>query len=237
MGFPISQRFPILLPNGTLDQLLCLSEKNKPPLEWTDTKKIIIIFGIASAMKYLHSKSIMHGNLKPSNILLDANYYPKIFDFYNSFDEKNSSKFPISSNNQSPIYTAPEFYWENEITKSGDVFSFGMIVYEIISNKKPFLNEQPFMIQQKIASGERPDFNEKINDSFKELIESCWCDNPSERLSFENIVTQLKENDDFCEKSINRDEFNQYVDSFKRKRISPKKFIPDKIQVVTSIPT
>ena len=124
-----------------------------------NTKKLINIFGIASAMEYLHSKSIIHGNLNPSNILLDENYYPKIFDFINSVDEKSSIKFPISINTQSPVYTAPEFYTDHEVTQSGDVFSFGMIVYEILSNKHPFKNEQPLLIQQKIKNGERPEFN------------------------------------------------------------------------------
>lgn len=46
-----------------------------------DTQRLIIIYGIASAMKYLHSKNIVHADLKPANVLLDENFYPKLSDF------------------------------------------------------------------------------------------------------------------------------------------------------------
>lgn len=67
--------------NGSLEDIL-EHDRNSPENSiLTPTKKHIIIFGIASAMSYLHSYNIIHRDLKPANILLDENFYPKIANF------------------------------------------------------------------------------------------------------------------------------------------------------------
>lgn len=76
---------------------------------WNDTDNYITILGIALGMNYLHSQNIIHGNLKPSNILFDNNLYPQICDI--------------------DLFT--------KSSKQNDVSSFIEIVYEIITNKRP----------------------------------------------------------------------------------------------------
>lgn len=68
------------LSNGSLDKIIELERKSLSPANWNNTKKLINIFGIASAMSYLHSMAIIHRDLKPENILEDDSYYPKIAD-------------------------------------------------------------------------------------------------------------------------------------------------------------
>lgn len=77
--------------NGSLEQIIRLERKKESPSNWNDTKKLINIYGIASAMRYLHSKCIVHRDLKPSNILEDHNFYPKICDFGSSRLQRNES--------------------------------------------------------------------------------------------------------------------------------------------------
>lgn len=60
---------------------LNLEQKGQAPKDWDDTKKLINIYGIALSMKYLHHHKILHRNLKPENILLDENLYPKLAIF------------------------------------------------------------------------------------------------------------------------------------------------------------
>ena len=60
------------MPNGTLHEIISLERKSIPSSYWNDTRKLINIYGIASAMSYLHSHKIIHRDLKPANILMDA---------------------------------------------------------------------------------------------------------------------------------------------------------------------
>lgn len=67
--------------NGSLYEILEMEKLSLSPKEWDQTKKIIIVYGIASGMFYLHSNNIIHRDLKPQNILLDNYLHPKIADF------------------------------------------------------------------------------------------------------------------------------------------------------------
>lgn len=81
--------------NGSLNDFISRCEKNI----FNPTHKLIIIYGIASGMSYLHSHEILHRDLKPENILIDENYLPKISDFglskVNSTDNDNQNSHSV----------------------------------------------------------------------------------------------------------------------------------------------
>ena len=95
--------------NGTLKEIIEIDRKSKNSHILTDTRKLIIIYGIASAISNLHSYSIAHQDLKPSNILLDDYLCPQITDIgltkYFHPDPKSMSK---------PIYSPPELFLKSE---------------------------------------------------------------------------------------------------------------------------
>ena len=70
-----------LMENGSLSSILEMKRRVWPINGWNDTKKLMIIYGIASGMMYLHANKILHRDLKPQNILLDEYLLPKISDF------------------------------------------------------------------------------------------------------------------------------------------------------------
>lgn len=130
------------LPNGSLeDRLSC--KDNSSPLSWQS--RIRIAAELCSVLIFLHSRSpqgIVHGDLKPANILLDANYVIKLGDFgicrvlgQDKLSENNTSFCCITVPKGTLAYMDPEFLATGELTSKSDVYSFGIILLRLLTGK------------------------------------------------------------------------------------------------------
>ncbi|KAK8887659.1 hypothetical protein M9Y10_038712 [Tritrichomonas musculus] len=204
------------LPKGTLNDLIKLERQSTSDEKWNDTQKLIIIYGIASAMSYLHSHNIIHRDLKPDNILVDDNLNPKIADFglskINQSDQTSSSMVSTLGLKGTIAYIPPEILNDYDYTKEGDVYAFSMIVYEIMTNIEPFKNCGMSTLISKVSKGIRPDLDQPIPESYKNLIEKCWSQDPSNRPSFEEIVKELKSDSGFITDLVDEGQYQDYVD-------------------------
>jgi serine/threonine protein kinase len=152
-------------------------------------------------MRYLHSKGIIHRDLKPDNILLDWDWNVRIADFGQSIS-LNNPEIPSSSNPADPQnwpsidsrYLAPECYG-NEYFPASDVFSFGLIVFELVTGQTAFSRElTKYQIGFKVVvKDERPEIPKFVIPAVRNLIMDCWATEPDDRPSFEEIVDQLME--------------------------------------------
>lgn len=212
---------------GTLEDLISKERKSKTNEYLNDTLKLIIIYGIASSMSYLHSHNIIHRDLKPENILLDDFLHPKLADFgFSKFTDSSQENLQsVMGTKGTPIYMSPEIWKKAEYSNACDVYAFALIVYEIITLEEPFKNLLYFQLLYKLQQGYRPEFNNPINEAYKELIEKCWAQDPSKRPSFDEILIQLKTNPKFITKFVNEDEYfnfikfiQDYKDSFGRSK-------------------
>ncbi|KAJ9168974.1 hypothetical protein P3X46_020446 [Hevea brasiliensis] len=125
------------LPNGSLD-LFIFDETRKSCLSWN--KRFSIILGIARGILYLHEDSrlrVIHRDLKSSNILLDAEMNPKISDFGLAKVLKDDQ---IQNKTSRVVgtygYMSPEYAVFGRFSIKSDVFSFGVVLLEIVSGKK-----------------------------------------------------------------------------------------------------
>ncbi|KAG4907710.1 hypothetical protein JHK86_056194 [Glycine max] len=123
--------------NKSLDYFLFDSHRSKQ-LNWSERYKIIE--GIAQGISYLHEHSrlkVIHRDLKPSNVLLDSNMNPKISDFgmarIVAIDQLQGKTNRIVGTYG---YMSPEYAMHGQFSEKSDVFSFGVIVLEIISAKR-----------------------------------------------------------------------------------------------------
>ena len=124
--------------NGSLLDVLTKVQNNRGPDFYTNTIKQIILIGISRGMKYLHDRNIIHRDLKPGNILLDDDFHPLITDFGLSkiFDFNNSS------NQSKPVgtiaYMAPELLEGKRYGRKADVYSFGILMYEVVTDDQAY---------------------------------------------------------------------------------------------------
>lgn len=204
-------------------------KRRKKKLGWNKTKKLIIVYGIAHSMFYLHSKEILHRDLKPSNILLDDDLHPKLTDFGLSVKQHRLHSMTYQSSiaiSHKSTYSAPEVLNCETFTKESDVCSFAMIFYQIITEKVPFkkIKNDQQLLEEVYFNNIRPEFPDKIPDCYRNLIESCWVQNPDDRLSFDQIVEILENMPEFISNDVDEKEFKEYINYVKNydSSFSPK---------------
>nr|GME15881.1 proline-rich receptor-like protein kinase PERK1 [Ipomoea batatas] len=141
-----SQRLLVyeFVPNNTME--FHLHGNGRPPLEWHMRLKIAL--GAAKGLAYLHEDcqpKIIHRDIKSANILLDFNFETKVADF-------GLAKFTSDANTHVSTrvmgtfgYLAPEYASSGKLTEKSDVFSFGVMLLELITGRRPFDSKQTFM--------------------------------------------------------------------------------------------
>ncbi|KAK2975496.1 hypothetical protein RJ640_005235 [Escallonia rubra] len=146
---------------------------------------------IARGMQFLHSQGVLHRDLKSENLLLGEDMCVKVADFGISCLESQCG----SAKGFTGTYRwmAPEMIKEKHHTKKVDVYSFGIVLWELLTALIPFDDMTPeqaaFAVCQKKA---RPPFPSACPMAFRHLINRCWSSSPGKRPHFEEIVMILE---------------------------------------------
>ncbi|KAK8898507.1 hypothetical protein M9Y10_000798, partial [Tritrichomonas musculus] len=201
------------IPNGSLQKLI----NNESNI--SNSKRYIILLGIALGMEYLHSQSIIHRDLKPDNVLVDENFQPFICDFGESMiSDISVSLITMSTPHGTPLYMAPEILLFDPYTYKSDVYSYSILAYQVLTSQPPFPKiTQQSQLKKAVLSMKRPSLDFVQSKPAKELLTKCWSHDPESRPKFKEIVEILKEQEFMNSMNVDKSEVGNYLRQFGEK--------------------
>eukprot|EP01127_Copromyxa_protea_P012260 TRINITY_DN3175_c0_g1_i2.p1 TRINITY_DN3175_c0_g1~~TRINITY_DN3175_c0_g1_i2.p1 ORF type:complete len:683 (+),score=93.13 TRINITY_DN3175_c0_g1_i2:83-2131(+) len=182
------------LMEGNLHDLL-----HRPDIRLSNLQKLNFAIDIASGMAWLHNAKpcqIIHRDLKPSNLLIDENWKVKVADFglscFLSTSFTRDKNFAIGS----ARWMAPEVLAGDKLNNKLDVYSYGLILWEIFTRNEPYTEFRSVSdFRDAICnSGIRPNVHKKcIPPMLADIMVQCWHSMPQRRPSFVDILEMLKD--------------------------------------------
>ena len=141
------------IPGGTL------ATRVKSPLSFDQALRYGV--EIASALDYLHNQGVIHRDLKSSNILLDLSNHTYLADFGLARIISDST-LAFHTGHGTPPYASPEQVSSKEITSKSDIFSFGILLFEMFTGQLPWNGKRQLGIEQLHSDQELPDPREYV---------------------------------------------------------------------------
>jgi hypothetical protein len=193
VGFTLKHPFTIVteyVPNGSLYDAL------RPPKGshvLTGTEKTIIAMGMAHGMRRLHKMGVAHRDLKSLNVLLDEKNHPQICDFGLSRYALDDPWTYLTARVGTANWMAPECFQGGRYGVKIDVYSYAMVVWELLTGHSPFGGSLPEQVEDFILKqGRRPPIPADTPRGLQELIGACWDRDPHRRPSFNQILADFR---------------------------------------------
>ena len=168
------------LPGGTLKQKLA-----GKPMPWQEAIKTML--PIARALDYAHRQGMIHRDVKPSNILITADGDPLLTDFgiAKIIDEESTLDLTgTSAAVGTPEYMAPEQATAKSVDKRGDIYAFGIVLFEMLTGRRPFTANTPMAVLIKQATEPLPrpsQFVRNLPPQLEQILLQTLSKNPEER--------------------------------------------------------
>jgi len=129
-------------------------------------KVVEIVFKCGKALDYAHKQGVVHRDVKPNNILLTEDQNVKICDFSISYiNRADVTETQVTGLLGSPLYMSPEQLREEPVTNQTDIFALGLVMYELLTGKHPFVANKFSLIMNKILN----DAHQPIRDHRSDL--------------------------------------------------------------------
>lgn len=177
------------LPRGSLFRLL---QRNATRLDWR--RRVHMALDIARGMNYLHhcNPPIVHRDLKSSNLLVDKNWTVKVGDFGLS-RLKHETYLTTKTGKGTPQWMAPEVLRNEPSDEKSDVYSYGIILWELVTEKIPWESLNSMQVIGAVGfMNQRLELPKDLDPQWVSIIESCWQSDPQSRPSFQELLERFK---------------------------------------------
>jgi hypothetical protein len=167
---------------GSLRDILA---NNTIKLTWK--QKLRMLRSAALGINYLHSLHpvIVHRDLKPSNLLVDENWNVKVADFgFARIKEENATMTRCGT----PCWTAPEIIRGDKYDERADVFSFGVVMWQVVTRKEPFAGRNFMGVSLDVLEGKRPQIPNDCPAELRKVMKKCWHASAEKRPTMERVV-------------------------------------------------
>ncbi|KAF8109536.1 hypothetical protein N665_0094s0008 [Sinapis alba] len=151
-----------------------------------------VAIDICNGMNYLHQNNIIHRDLKAANLLMDENEVVKVADF--GVARVKAQTGVMTAETGTYRWMAPEVIEHKPYDHKADVFSYGIVLWELLTGKLPYEYMTPLQAAVGVVQkGLRPKIPKKTHPKMRELMERLWEKDPTLRPDFAEIKEQLEE--------------------------------------------
>ncbi|XP_059287455.1 serine/threonine-protein kinase STY46-like isoform X3 [Lycium ferocissimum] len=151
-----------------------------------------VAIDLSKGMSYLHQNSIIHRDLKTANLLMDENQVVKVADFGVARVQVQSGVMTAETGTYR--WMAPEVIGHRPYDRKADVFSFGIVLWELLTGKLPYEFLTPLQAAVAVVQkGLRPTIPTHTHPMLVELLERCWQQDPCLRPEFSDILEILQD--------------------------------------------
>ncbi|KAG7941258.1 hypothetical protein I3843_16G030600 [Carya illinoinensis] len=163
-----------------------------PPIN--EKRRMWMALDVAMGMNYLHTSHppIVHRDLKSPNLLVDKNWVVKVSDFGLS-RMKHHTFLSSKSTAGTPEWMAPEVLRNERANEKCDVYSFGVILWELCTLRIPWKGLNPMQVVGAVGfQNKRLEIPEEVDPEVAQIINDCWQTDPQLRPSFSQLISRLR---------------------------------------------
>jgi serine/threonine protein kinase len=166
--------------------------------------------GVALGMDYLHKVNVVHRDLKTANLLMDENEVVKVADF-GVARVKSTDGTPMTAETGTYRWMAPEVIAHQHYTHKCDVFSYGILLWELVSGGDiPYSGYTPLQAAVGVVQrGLRPTVPQTCHPVVAQVMQYCWQPDPNARPEFEQVVELLRHTESPVDAAENKSFFSR----------------------------